>query len=179
MKTLLNPSASLRINSVKDLSGKCKLQNANCKMKNDGHVTRAQIVDEARTWIGTPWQHQGRLKGVASDCVGVVIMVPIACGLYPADLRIDGYPLSPDPALMIGILNQYTDRIDPATKRGGDVLLLRPHLVAQHVAIYTTDRGYPTMIHAMDHKRGVKEHRLDERWQRAIVGVWSYRGLAD
>jgi len=30
------------------------------------------IVSEAREWLGTPWQHQASLKGVACDCVGLV-----------------------------------------------------------------------------------------------------------
>lgn len=34
--------------------------------------TRSAIVTEARTWIGTPYQHQASLKGVGCDCLGLV-----------------------------------------------------------------------------------------------------------
>ena len=35
-------------------------------------LTRAAIVAEARTWIGTRYRHQGSLKGVGCDCLGLV-----------------------------------------------------------------------------------------------------------
>jgi NlpC/P60 family putative phage cell wall peptidase len=30
------------------------------------------ILEEARSWIGTPYQHQASLKGVGCDCIGLV-----------------------------------------------------------------------------------------------------------
>jgi NlpC/P60 family putative phage cell wall peptidase len=35
-------------------------------------VSRADIVTEARSWIGTPYAHQASLKGVGCDCLGLV-----------------------------------------------------------------------------------------------------------
>jgi NlpC/P60 family putative phage cell wall peptidase len=35
-------------------------------------VSRADIVAEARSWIGTPYLHQASLKGVGCDCLGLV-----------------------------------------------------------------------------------------------------------
>ena len=34
--------------------------------------TRAAIVCEARSWIGTPYRHQASLKGVGCDCLGLI-----------------------------------------------------------------------------------------------------------
>ena len=34
--------------------------------------TRADLIAEARSWIGTPWRHQAAIKGVGADCVGFV-----------------------------------------------------------------------------------------------------------
>jgi NlpC/P60 family putative phage cell wall peptidase len=42
---------------------------------------RAQIIEEARTWIGTPYHHNARSKGVGVDCVQFIIAVYNACGL--------------------------------------------------------------------------------------------------
>ena len=36
------------------------------------NVTRAAIVAEARSWIGTPYRHQGSLKGAGCDCLGLI-----------------------------------------------------------------------------------------------------------
>src|SRR3569833_631271 len=36
------------------------------------HLTRTAIVTEARSWIGTRYRHQGSMKGVGCDCLGLV-----------------------------------------------------------------------------------------------------------
>ena len=33
---------------------------------------RAQIVAQARQWIGTPYLHQASLRGCGCDCLGLV-----------------------------------------------------------------------------------------------------------
>ena len=35
-------------------------------------TTRTRIIAEARAWIGTPYRHQARCKGVGCDCLGLV-----------------------------------------------------------------------------------------------------------
>lgn len=139
-------------------------------------ATRQQVIDEARQWLGTPWRHQGRLKGVGCDCVGHILMVPVALGLLSLDCDIAGYPRWPEPSLMGEALDKHLDRVERADLRGADVLWLKPRRVPHHLAIYTFD---DTIIHAIDLQRGVTEHRLDERWRAAIARVYRYRGLED
>lgn len=53
----------------------------------------AEVIAEARGWIGTPYRHQGRRKGVGCDCLGLLIGVwravygqePESAGPYTAD----------------------------------------------------------------------------------------------
>lgn len=33
---------------------------------------RERILDEARTWVGTPFHHKARIKGVGVDCGGLI-----------------------------------------------------------------------------------------------------------
>jgi cell wall-associated NlpC family hydrolase len=134
-------------------------------------VTRAAIIAEARSWIGTPWKHQGRLKGVACDCVGFAIEVPKAVGMWPAEFQITGYSRWPDPALMKKYLDKYLDPIAPSEMKGADVLWLKPHRIPQHVAIYTFEH---TIIHAIDRIRGVREHRYVDEW---FAAAYRYRGI--
>ncbi len=35
-------------------------------------ATRAGIVEAARQWIGTPYHHQASVRGVGTDCLGLV-----------------------------------------------------------------------------------------------------------
>jgi NlpC/P60 family putative phage cell wall peptidase len=35
-------------------------------------VTRETIVAAARSWFGTPYHHQASVKGVGSDCLGLI-----------------------------------------------------------------------------------------------------------
>lgn len=43
-----------------------------------------QIVAEARSWLKTPYHHQGDIKGVGVDCLMLLVRVYHACGLIPA-----------------------------------------------------------------------------------------------
>jgi len=137
-------------------------------------VTRADIIAEARTWVGTPHRHQGRLKHIATDCVGFAIMVPVTLGLLPPDFDINGYSRHPDPELMKKYLKQFADRTDRLI--GGNLLLLIPKRIPQHLGILTSETS---MIHAIDQVRGVREHILDQRWRSSIAGIYSYRGIME
>jgi NlpC/P60 family putative phage cell wall peptidase len=37
-----------------------------------GAVSRTDIVEAARHWLGTPYHHQASLRGVGCDCLGLV-----------------------------------------------------------------------------------------------------------
>ncbi len=45
---------------------------------------RADVIAEARTWLGTPWQHQAAIKGDAVDCAMFLISVFQRAGVIGA-----------------------------------------------------------------------------------------------
>ncbi len=53
---------------------------------------REQIVQESRSWIGTPYHHLGDVKGSGVDCAMLLVRVYHAVGLIPA---IEPRPYSP------------------------------------------------------------------------------------
>jgi hypothetical protein len=59
-------------------------------------TTRAQVATQARAWIGTPFAHQHRARGVGVDCVGLVIGVARELGLVPSCFDVTGYGSVPD-----------------------------------------------------------------------------------
>jgi cell wall-associated NlpC family hydrolase len=52
---------------------------------------RSRVVAEAKGWLGTPYHHMGRLKGVGCDCLTFLAEVYHAAGVLPA-IDIPHYP---------------------------------------------------------------------------------------
>lgn len=139
-------------------------------------TTRGQVVAEARTWIGTPFVHQGRLKGVGVDCVGVVIGVAHALGI--SDFDIVSYPMLPDSQMMGRILAEHLDPVSSKSLLPGDILWLRFMGEPQHVAIIT-GLSPLTVVHSFAGARTPRclEQPLDGLWWRRVAGCYRYRGL--
>ena len=134
-------------------------------------ITRADFVAEARTWTGTPWRHQGRFKGLAVDCVGLVLETARALGA--CDFDFTNYERRPN-----GDLRTYCDalmeRIPLAQVDAGDVILFAWNNSPVHLAIVT---GPDTIIHAFVINRRVVEHRIDDRWRSLIAGAYRVPGV--
>lgn len=142
-------------------------------------VSRADIVAEARSWIGTPFQHQAHCKGVATDCAGVVRGVPQALGLYPG-VEIAAYLRQPDPRRMRAELLRHLDPVAFRDLLPGDVLHFRIDIDPQHLAI-VTQREPLLAVHATSRPKIMRtiEFRVDAHWLRQLAGCWRYRGLSD
>jgi cell wall-associated NlpC family hydrolase len=52
--------------------GAPSLQGEKGQPRTDAAQFRTHIVALAREWLGTPYHHQASLKGVGTDCVGLV-----------------------------------------------------------------------------------------------------------
>jgi NlpC/P60 family putative phage cell wall peptidase len=145
---------------------------------------RATIVAAARSWIGTPYRHQGALKGVGCDCLGLLVGVwhevrpPCDAARLDRELRIP--PYTPDWAEAAGRetfaegLGDWLEEIDMAEAREGDIVLFRwrAHLPAKHAGILTArDR----MVHAQEGAR-VAEVALSAWWRRRVAFGFSVTG---
>lgn len=137
-------------------------------------MTGPEIAALARTWLGTPFRHQGR--GAAGlDCVGLVLVVAQRLGLF-ADLDPRDYGRIPDgQTLAAGCARHLAPAPQPAA---GDVLLLRFAAAPQHLAIAGDyPHGGLSIIHAWAVARRVVEHRLDALWSARIVSAWRFPGV--
>jgi NlpC/P60 family putative phage cell wall peptidase len=146
-------------------------------------VTRQAVVDAARGWRGTRYQHQARLRGRAVDCIGLIIGVAQELGLLPPGFdpaAFANYGREPDPAILLGACDQFLDRIARAQAGPGDILVLRfagagsYPTPPQHFAL-VTEPGY--MVHAYAAARRVVEHRIDAAWEARIVRCYRLRGV--
>jgi cell wall-associated NlpC family hydrolase len=139
-------------------------------------TTRAEIIAEARSWKGTRFVHQGRLKGVAADCAGMVNKVGESKGCVSSDdaNRTD-YGRNPDPIRMKAALDKLYIRIPKTEMRPADIPWMRARSRAQHIGI-VSERN--TLIHAVNGKF-VEELPIDETVMNHIVAVYRFKGLSD
>jgi len=132
------------------------------------------IEVEARRWLGTPFRHRGRLKGVGVDCLGLAVGVAEALGLPVID-SLD-YPRRPDAETLRAGLAAQLQRLEPEAARPGDLLRLAVNGKATHLGILSRlADGRPGLIHAYAPCRKVVEHGWDGQWPGPAVDAWRYR----
>lgn len=142
-------------------------------------ISRDSIIREARSWLGTRWQHQASLRGVGTDCIGMVLGVANACGVreaaeFIAAPEFKGYGREPNSMLVLLGCERWLDPIPVARARPGDVLVMRFNLEPQHFGIMT--RIQPDyLIHAYAQARKVVENRIDDLWRSRILRAYSFR----
>ncbi len=137
-------------------------------------ISGNDVVIAASSWIGTPFQHQARVKGIGVDCAGLVIGVAHQIGV--TDYDIDGYPRVPDGAMMERVLGEQLIHVNMDNMQAGDVLLFGFMKYAQHLAIIT-QMNPVYIIHAYQPNGKVTHHRLDTVWRRRIRGVYRLPGV--
>jgi len=148
--------------------------------------TRKQVQEVARQYADTPFGHQGRVKGRALDCVGLVLCVSEDLGIVDREgnaLCRDTYnTYGPQPAstFVLDSCRKHLIEKDWANVKPGDVLCLRIPTDPTHTAIVTERAGVLYMLHAYDGglKRCV-EHIIDTAWRRRVVSVFEFPGIED
>lgn len=109
-------------------------------------TTRAAVVAEARTWLGTPYHHQGRVKGAGVDCAMILIDVYHSCGLIP-DFDPRPYPpdwhMHRDEERYLGWVKKYARPVD--SPKPGDIALFQFGRCVSHGAIVIE---WPQIIHS-------------------------------
>jgi len=124
-------------------------------------VTREQIVAEAREWVGTPYRHQARIKGLGVDCVGLLIGVARKLGLVAPAFDVQGYTRRPDGWTLIEECERHMTRVDREAMGEGDGVIVRFDAEPQHFGFIAPYRhGGWSMIHATGKYGCVVETRL-------------------
>jgi cell wall-associated NlpC family hydrolase len=150
-------------------------------------ITPQQITAQARSWLGTKYHHQGRLKkskrgpcGV--DCIGLVIGVIDELGLQDGQ----GKPLSqhdefnysmyPERGRLVASISKHLREIPAEKMREGDVLLFKFFTDPQHVGLLTQ---YPTgglgVIHCTSTSGWVVEQPFSDGMRRMLTHVYRFK----
>ncbi len=133
------------------------------------------VVRVARAWIGTPYHHQASVKGVGTDCLGLIRGVFREVMGYEAETP---RPYTRDWAeasgeeTMLAAAGRHLCPVAVADVAPGDVLIfrLRSNTVAKHAAILATP---DTMVHAME-GGPVSEVALSSWWRRRLAGAFAF-----
>jgi NlpC/P60 family putative phage cell wall peptidase len=134
------------------------------------------IVALAEGWIGTPYRHQGALKGVGCDCIGLIRGIwqelygeePEAVPAYAPDwAERSGEDRLPDAAARL-----FGPPLPMGKAEPGDVLLFRwrPDCPAKHAGVLV---GPQHFIHAYE-QSAVTRSALVPSWRRRVAGVYRF-----
>lgn len=148
------------------------------------------VVVAARTWVGTPYRHQHRLKGVGVDCVGLIIGAGLEAGVLEmtaADWKpFAGYSRTPNPAHMSRAIELFMRPLMVPPMRAdlvgdGSVCWMgwRENLPMHLAIIATLPDGRRSMIHAYDRAAKCAEHGFDQEWPTRVISWWRYPGVAE
>ncbi len=135
----------------------------------------ARIVRAARSWIGTPYQHQASLKQVGCDCLGLVRGVWREVeGAEPQNVPPYSSAWSEigGRERLIEAGRAHFRQIAKHKAQPGDfvVLRLRRHSPAKHAGILTTSSSF---VHAYD-GTSVVENALSEFWRLRIAAAFRF-----
>ena len=146
---------------------------------------REEVLHEARRWVGTPYRHQSRLRGVAVDCIGLIWGVGEAAGVLEIDRDLVreflAYSRLPSPPRFQRALRTFFHEVD-GDAIPGDIALMawdRARLIPQHVGILSELEGRPMLIHAESIVGRCVEHGFVGEWPERVVSWWRYPGLSD
>lgn len=149
---------------------------------------RAQVVAIARSWIGTPYRHQGCLKGAGCDCLGLI-----------RGVWFDLYGFEPEPIVpysaswaeerreetLRDAARRHLVEIAPdegllgerllALIQPGDVLLfrIRDRGMAKHATILSEPGR---IVHSYD-RHAVMETAIPQAWCRKLAYAFRFPGL--
>src|SRR5574337_130456 len=148
--------------------------------------TRLEIQEKAREFIGTPFAHQGRIKGQALDCAGLPLLVAEELGIKDRN----GDPMSgslycnygpqPQSRLVQDACRKHFIAKGILKMKPGDIVTIRNSVLPCHVAIVSERGGVPYIIHAYNGGTcKCVEHILDMNWRRRIECVFEFPGVTD
>lgn len=133
-------------------------------------MTPQDVIDAARSWKGTPFHHQGRVKGVGVDCAGLIVEAFKEAGKDLEDRT--NYGRLPAGGQLRQELQKRFSRVH-GKPLPGDVLEMSYEGETSHLGIYTEK---DTIIHANGSTwkkiSMVVEHGYRDPWIKRTRAIW-------
>ena len=145
-------------------------------------VSRLQIIDAARSWLGTPYVHQASAKGAGCDCLGLVRGVwrellsgePEVPPAYTPDWNERHWKAGGGAETLLDAARRNMSERAGKTFEPGDVLIFRVCAdgPAKHCGIAVAPDRF---IHAYA-GRAVVESAMTRWWRVRLAGVFVFPG---
>lgn len=136
-------------------------------------MTRAAVVQEAHTWLGTPYHHHGRIKGAGVDCAMLLAEVFTRCKLV-APVDPGAYPIDWHLHRTEEIFIQWLQRAGAhqvLAASPGDIAIYQFGRTFSHGAIVVDDIG--TVVHSYLRLGVISTRPTEEPLQGRPVQFWS------
>ncbi len=149
-------------------------------------ITADEIVAAARSWIGTRFHYQGRVKKTAHhrggvDCLGLFMGVARELNLKTkhgfsiADFDRTDYSQPVDAELFSAMLAEHLEPVKMSDIHAGFLLMFKIKNSQQHIGIagiYNFNPEEYSLIHSYAQARRVVETVLDQKWRDKIVSAY-------
>jgi NlpC/P60 family putative phage cell wall peptidase len=143
-------------------------------------ISREAIIATARLWLGTPYHHQASVRGVGTDCLGLIRGIyrdlygeePAAVPGYSRD-----WAEASGEETLLTAAGAHLVELPRDIARAGDILIFRwrDGLAAKHAGIISApDR----MIHAVE-GAAVCEVSLSPWWRRHCAATFAFPRITD
>jgi len=140
---------------------------------------RNLIVSSARSWVGTPFQHQASVREQGADCLGLVRGVWRECIGAEVDANLTygaSWSVGQKDDVLLNALDQHLHRTESDFDKFGDVLVfnLPSGRMAKHLAISVgANGGVPKMVHSYS-SGGVVECFISDAWKRRCIAQFQF-----
>lgn len=149
-------------------------------MNSIATLSRPDFLASVRTYLGTPYAHQGRTPGQRLDCLGVVLCALKEQGWQEQEnsraATLD-YQMRATDDLLEQTLRLEGQEIALCDARPTDILIFRwpGQNFAQHCGVISRQIGGQIyFIHAYNSRtqRTVNEQALRDEWRKLLIGTY-------
>lgn len=133
-----------------------------------------RIIEEARSWIGTPFYPHVAIKGVGADCVTFALRVFQSAGAIPESQALPEYSLDGGSHLQESAVTNwlaatgYFHKVQTAPGIG-DVITFKVGRVDHHVGIVVAKTKF---VHCIRRYGVVESDLRDETWSSRLKSIW-------
>lgn len=150
---------------------------------------RQQIIEEACSWIGTRFHHQGRIKKTSlgnggCDCIGLILGIAKKFNfksLSDNELLIKhdllNYSKFPPKNNLQAVLSKHFSEVSNMGLNKADIGLFKINHYPQHVALFDKVKGKKYLIHTYEEVGYVCKHYFSKLWQDRLVKIFCFNEL--